>query len=53
VQDAVRQRLSRIYVPHDVVFVESLPETAVGKVDRKTLAARLADGYYEEKQTTS
>ena len=53
VQDAVRKRLSRIYVPHDVVFVESLPETAVGKVDRKTLAARLADGCYEEKQATN
>jgi acyl-coenzyme A synthetase/AMP-(fatty) acid ligase len=47
VQDAVRKRLSRIYVPHDVVFVESLPETAVGKVDRKALAARLAKGFYD------
>ncbi|WP_321894933.1 class I adenylate-forming enzyme family protein [Paraburkholderia heleia] len=53
VQDAVRKRLARIYVPHNVVFVESLPETAVGKVDRKTLAARLADGYYEEKPAVS
>lgn len=53
VQDAVRKRLSRIYVPHDVVFVEALPETAVGKVDRKTLAARLAAGFYEEKQTAN
>ena len=48
VQDAVKQRLSRIYVPHEVIFVESLPETAVGKVDRKTLAARLAAGFYDE-----
>jgi acyl-CoA synthetase (AMP-forming)/AMP-acid ligase II len=48
VQHAVRERLSRIYVPHEVVFVESLPETAVGKVDRKTLAARLAAGFYDE-----
>jgi acyl-CoA synthetase (AMP-forming)/AMP-acid ligase II len=52
VQDGVKNRLSRIYVPHDVVFVESLPETAVGKVDRKVLAARLANGYYEERQTS-
>ncbi len=44
VQDAVKQCLSRIYVPANVVFVESLPETAVGKVDRKTLASRLAAG---------
>jgi non-ribosomal peptide synthetase component E (peptide arylation enzyme) len=35
-----------------VLFVDSLPETAVGKIDRKTLAARLANGYYEEKQPT-
>lgn len=48
VQETVRQRLARIYVPHDVIFVESLPETAVGKVDRKTLAARLAAGFYDE-----
>jgi acyl-CoA synthetase (AMP-forming)/AMP-acid ligase II len=48
VQDAVRKRLSRIYVPHDVLFVDSLPETAVGKVDRKTLAARLAAGLYDD-----
>jgi acyl-CoA synthetase (AMP-forming)/AMP-acid ligase II len=47
VQEVVRNRLSRIYVPHDVVFVDSLPETAVGKVDRKALAARLADGQYK------
>lgn len=52
VQDAVRKRLSRIYVPHDVVFVESLPETAVGKVDRKVLAARLANGFYDESKAT-
>ena len=59
VQDAVGKRLSRIYVPHDVLFVDTLPETAVGKVDRKALAARLAAGYYagedgrhKEKQPT-
>lgn len=46
--ERVRQRLSRIYQPHAVFFVERLPETAVGKVDRKTLAKRakerLAEG---------
>lgn len=52
VQDAVMKRLSRIYVPHEVIFLESLPETAVGKVDRKTLAARLAAGVYDESKTT-
>lgn len=40
-RDAVLQRLSRIYVPERVIFVESLPETAVGKIDRKALSASL------------
>ncbi|TAL53361.1 class I adenylate-forming enzyme family protein [Pandoraea sp.] len=42
--DAVRRKLSRIYVPQEVFFVPALPETAVGKVDRKVLAARVAQG---------
>jgi acyl-CoA synthetase (AMP-forming)/AMP-acid ligase II len=42
--DSVRRRLSRIYVPHEVYFVEALPETAVGKVDRKSLAGLVRDG---------
>jgi acyl-CoA synthetase (AMP-forming)/AMP-acid ligase II len=41
VRDAVRARLSRVYVPQKVVFVESLPETRIGKVDRKALSASL------------
>ncbi|WP_245623748.1 class I adenylate-forming enzyme family protein [Paraburkholderia nodosa] len=47
VKEAVKTRLSRIYVPHDVVFVDALPETAVGKVDRKVLAAQLSAGEYK------
>jgi acyl-CoA synthetase (AMP-forming)/AMP-acid ligase II len=42
--DSVRRRLSRIYVPHEVYFVDALPETAVGKVDRKSLAGWVRDG---------
>jgi acyl-CoA synthetase (AMP-forming)/AMP-acid ligase II len=42
--DSVRRRLSRIYVPHEVYFVDALPETAVGKVDRKSLAGLVRDG---------
>lgn len=53
VQDAVRTQLSRIYVPHEVIFVAALPETAVGKVDRKTLASRLAAGFYDESQAAA
>jgi acyl-CoA synthetase (AMP-forming)/AMP-acid ligase II len=37
----VGERLSRIYIPEQVLFVESLPENSVGKVDRKALAKRL------------
>lgn len=44
VRDAVRQRLSPIYVPHYVFFISSLPETFVGKVDKKALAALFATG---------
>ncbi|MEI2415881.1 class I adenylate-forming enzyme family protein [Orrella sp. JC864] len=41
-REAVREKLGRIYVPEDVLWVDSLPENAVGKVDRKALARRLA-----------
>jgi acyl-CoA synthetase (AMP-forming)/AMP-acid ligase II len=40
-RDAVVQRLSRIYVPGRVIFVGSLPENTVGKIDRKALSAFL------------
>ncbi len=41
IQAAVLERLGRIYVPREVLWVERLPENAVGKVDRKALAASL------------
>jgi acyl-CoA synthetase (AMP-forming)/AMP-acid ligase II len=37
----VANRLSRIYQPCEVHFVTSLPENAVGKIDRKAVAALL------------
>lgn len=37
----VATRLSRIYQPSEVHFVTSLPENAVGKIDRKAVAALL------------
>jgi acyl-coenzyme A synthetase/AMP-(fatty) acid ligase len=37
----VASRLPRIYQPYEVHFVASLPENAVGKVDRKAVAALL------------
>lgn len=38
----VLARLGRIYVPQAVWWVDRLPENAVGKVDRKALARRVA-----------
>ncbi len=39
---AVAESLSRIHMPAGYQFVDALPENAVGKVDRKALAARFA-----------
>ncbi len=33
----LRQRLAKYKIPQSVVFVESLPKTAIGKVDKKAL----------------
>jgi len=38
----VGEKLSRIYVPDQVRFVDALPENSVGKVDRKALRQSLA-----------
>lgn len=42
IQAEVLARLGRIYVPREVLWVERLPENAVGKVDRKALARQVA-----------
>jgi acyl-CoA synthetase (AMP-forming)/AMP-acid ligase II len=42
IQAEVLARLGRIYVPREVLWIERLPENAVGKVDRKALARQLA-----------
>jgi acyl-CoA synthetase (AMP-forming)/AMP-acid ligase II len=36
-KELVGERLSRIYIPDQIRFVESLPENSVGKIDRKAL----------------
>jgi malonyl-CoA/methylmalonyl-CoA synthetase len=41
VQRAVGARLSRIHQPAQTYFVDSLPENATGKVDRKLVKARV------------
>lgn len=35
----LRERLARYKIPHRIIFVESLPKTAVGKLDKKQLGA--------------
>jgi malonyl-CoA/methylmalonyl-CoA synthetase len=42
IQRAVGSRLSRIHQPAETVFVESLPENATGKIDRKKVGALVA-----------
>ncbi|CAB3636612.1 class I adenylate-forming enzyme family protein [Achromobacter pestifer] len=42
IQAEVLARLGRIYVPREVLWIERLPENAVGKVDRKALARQVA-----------
>ncbi len=42
IQAEVLARLGRIYVPRDVIWIDRLPENAVGKVDRKALARQAA-----------
>lgn len=44
IQAIVSERLSRIYRPEDVFFVDALPENSVGKIDRKALRARIDAG---------
>jgi len=42
IQQAVADRLGRVYRPARIVRVPQLPENSVGKVDRKALAAQLS-----------
>jgi len=37
----VGEKLSRLYVPDRIRFVDALPENSVGKVDRKALRRQL------------
>ena len=40
IQDAVKQRKGAVQSPKDVIFVESLPLTGLGKPDKKALRAK-------------
>ena len=43
VLDWVRPKLARWQVPDDVVFIDEVPKTSVGKFSKKTLRERFAD----------
>ena len=42
--DFMRERLAKYKIPHSVVFVQELPKTAIGKLDKKVLRERFLDG---------
>jgi fatty-acyl-CoA synthase len=41
--DYLRPRFSSMYLPDDIVFVEAIPKTSVGKFDKKVLRAQYKD----------
>jgi fatty-acyl-CoA synthase len=43
VLDWVRPKLAKWQVPDDVVFIDEVPKTSVGKFSKKTLRERFAD----------
>jgi fatty-acyl-CoA synthase len=40
---AARGAISRYAVPDRVLFVDAIPKTSVGKLDKKVIRARLSD----------
>ncbi|MBI5104792.1 MAG: fatty acid--CoA ligase, partial [Solirubrobacterales bacterium] len=44
IYEHLRPRFDKLYLPDDIVFIEAVPKTSVGKFDKKVLRARLADG---------
>jgi fatty-acyl-CoA synthase len=43
IRDYLAERLGKWQVPDDVVFIEEIPKTSVGKFSKKTLRDRFAD----------
>jgi len=41
--DHLRGRFDKMYLPDDVVFIEAVPKTSVGKFDKKVLRAQYKD----------
>jgi len=40
IHETLRRRFTSIYLPDDVVFIEAIPKTSVGKFDKKVLRAQ-------------
>ena len=43
VLDHIRPLFPKMYIPDDVVFIEAVPKTSVGKFDKKLLRAQFKD----------
>jgi len=43
IYETLRPRFSRLYLPDDVVFLEAVPKTSVGKFDKKLLRSQFKD----------
>jgi fatty-acyl-CoA synthase len=43
IYETLRPRFSSMYLPDDVIFIEAIPKTSVGKFDKKVLRAQFKD----------
>jgi fatty-acyl-CoA synthase len=43
IYETLRSRFSSMYLPDDVVFIEAIPKTSVGKFDKKVLRTQFKD----------
>jgi fatty-acyl-CoA synthase len=41
--DHLKARFDKMYLPDDVVFIEAVPKTSVGKFDKKVLRVQYKD----------
>jgi len=43
IYEHLRGRFARMYMPDDIVFIEAVPKTSVGKFDKKVLRLQYKD----------
>jgi fatty-acyl-CoA synthase len=43
IYDHLRERFARMYLPDDIIFIEAVPKTSVGKFDKKLLRLQYKD----------